>query len=189
LEVVGLELVGLGLVGAFVVGILEVGMEVEGKEEGVTVVGLNVGVELGLSDGVELGVIVSVGLMLGSIEVVGTTEEDGSVVGDAETGERLTVGDDVGIDDGVLVDGLFVGLEVGLDVGVLLDGLEDGFDVGFVVAPTEQSVIVASFIVELIVLARFTIISLTSAGVKALLLARIPTAIPATSEKGYKTDK
>ena len=151
LEVVGLELVGLELVGAFVVGILE------GKEEGVTVVGLNVGVELGLSDGVELGVIVSVGLMLGSIEVVGTTEEDGSVVGDAETGERLTVGDDVGIDDGVLVDGLFVGL----DVGVLLDGLVDGFDVGFVVAPTEQSVTVASFIVELIVLARFTIMSLT----------------------------
>lgn len=134
---------------------MEVGIEVVGNEEGVTVVGLNVGVELGLSDGVELGVTVSVGFMLGTIEVVGTTEDDG-----AEVGERLTVGDD-GLDDGVLVDGLVVGLDMGFDVEVLLDGLVDGFDVGFVVAPTEQSVTVASFIVELIVLARFTIMSLT----------------------------
>ena len=102
----------------------------------------------------------SVGLMLGTIEVVGTTEEDGSVVGDAEVGERLTVGDGVGLDDGVLVEGLVVGLNEGFDVGVLLDGLVDGFDVGFAV-PTEQSVTVASFIVELILLARFTIMSLT----------------------------
>lgn len=49
---------------------------------------------------------------------------------------------------------------MGFDVGVLLDGRVDGFDVGFAV-PTEQSVTVASFIVELILLARFTIMSLT----------------------------
>ena len=139
---------------------MDVGKEVVGNEEGVTVVGLGVGLELGLTDGEELGVIVSVGLMLGTIEVVGTTEEDGSVVGDAEVGERLTVGDGVGLDVGVLVEGLVVGLNEGFDVGVLLDGLVDGFDVGFAV-PTEQSVTVASFIVELILLARFTIMSLT----------------------------
>ena len=136
--VVGLELVGLELVGAFVVGIL--------------VVGLDVGVELGLLDGWTLGVTVSVGLMLGTTELVGT---------------GLTVGDDVG-----------------LDVGLLVDGLVVGNNVGFAVAPTEQSVTVASFIVGLISLARFTIMFLTSAGDKVLLLARIPTAIPATSKKG-----
>ena len=109
----------------------------------------------------------SVGLMLGTIEVFGTTEEDGSIVGDAEVCEGLTVGDDVG-----------------LDVGLLVDGLVVGNNVGFAVAPTEQSVTVASFIVGLISLARFTIMFLTSAGDKVLLLARIPTAIPATSKKG-----
>lgn len=47
---------------------------------------------------------------------------------------------------------------MGTDVGVLVDGLVVGVNVGFAVAPTEQSVTVASFIVELIiVLARFTI--------------------------------
>jgi hypothetical protein len=101
-------------------------MEVVGNEEGVTVVGLEVGLELGLIDGEELGVIVSVGLMLGTIEVVGTTEEDGSVVGDAEVCEGLTVGDDVGLDVEGLVDGLFVGLDVGFDVGVLVEGRDVG---------------------------------------------------------------
>jgi hypothetical protein len=80
--------------------------------------------------------------------------------------------------------GLTVGDDVGLDVGLLVDGLVVGNNVGFAVAPTEQSVTVASFIVGLISLARFTIMFLTSTGDKVLLLARIPTAIPATSKRG-----
>lgn len=53
---IGRFVVGLELVGSFVVGIL--------------VVGLDVGVELGLLDDLKLGVTVSVGLMLGTIELL-----------------------------------------------------------------------------------------------------------------------
>lgn len=120
-------------------------MEVVGNEEGVTVVGLEVGLELGLIDGEELGVIVSVGLMLGTIEVVGTTEEDGLVVGDAEVGERLTVGDNVGFDVvGLAVFGFFV--IVGFfEVGFF----EVGFNVGFaVVGFAVVGFFVVGFLVE-----------------------------------------
>jgi hypothetical protein len=96
------------------------------------------------------------------------------------------VGPDEGFDDvggpvGSGVDGaLIVGPDEGFDdVGRCVDGFGVvGLDVG------PQSTTVASFMPELGMLyALFTILASTSAGVKPVLLERIPTAIPATSSK------
>ena len=148
--------VGLRMEGMLVVGLAEVGV----NDVGPVVVGLGVvgfavvGLE-GLDVGAEPAGCIIVGL-----EVVGS--------------------DVVGVDVGVKVEvklGLYVGLGVGLDVGLGV-GLDVG---GFAVGVWPQSTTVASFKLLGMPSARFTIRFLTSAGLKLVLLERIPAAIPATS--------
>ena len=137
-----------------------VGRRVVGRCVGLRVVGL---AEDGLDEGFD-----DVGTSVGSrvdegLPVVGPDEgfdDVGGLVGSGVDG-ALIVGPDEGFDDvGRRVDGFGV---VGLDEG-------------------EQSTTVASFMPEFgMMYALFTILASTSAGVKPVLLERIPTATPATS--------
>jgi len=177
------------------VGVLVVGFVVDGAFVGGVVgfdVGTNVGVGLTPTD--DAGVFgAAVGVCVGSSVGVGVVGRAvGRSVGVLVVGfvvDGAFVGDVVGFDVGLIVVGRAVGRFVGIFVdGLVVDGLVVvgtfvvGFVVGGLVAPEQLiSATVASFIVELIMSARFTIQSLTSAGVKALFFARIPTAIPATS--------
>ena len=151
--------VGLRVVGVAEDG-LDVGIRVVGRCVGLRVVGA---AEDGLDEGFD-----DVGTSVGSrvdegLPVVGPDEgfdDVGGLVGSGVDG-ALIVGPDEGFDDvGRRVDGLGV---VGLDEG-------------------PQSTTVASFMPEFgMMYALFTILASTSAGVKRVLLERIPTATPATS--------
>ena len=160
---VGRRVVGR-CVGRRVVGFAEdglgVGIRVVGRGVGLRVVGF---ADDGLDEGFD-----DVGISVGS------RVDDGLPVVGPDEGF-----DDVGGPVGSGVDGFgVVGLDVGFDdVGRRVDGFG-------VVGPDEgrQSTTVASFMPELGMLyALLTILASTSAGVKPVLLERMPTAIPATS--------
>jgi hypothetical protein len=103
----------------------------EGREVGVDVIGMDVGVELGVADGVAVGLeegrevgVDVVGMDVG-VELGG---KDGVPVGRDE-GVRVVGRDDVGLDVGLRVVGLLVGLRVVVGFRVV------GFLVGERVVP------------------------------------------------------